>query len=177
MRRFAGMLVLVVLAAGALAGTALAKEGGVELSSTPAGKQTGEPWTPMLTLVDGTPELLAQAKPGVTVRNVDTGEEATFRARPTADPHAYTVRVVFSSEGWWVVEAYDGITGRAYEFGGQYLITAPKSAAPIGGAPTRSAPEGGSFPIWPTALGGSLLLLAAAGAAVFLRRQRLGLSS
>jgi hypothetical protein len=177
MRRFVGMLVLTVLAAATLAGTAVAKEGGVELSSTPAGWNSGDPWTPTLTLIDGSPEMLAQAKPGVSIRNTDTGRRLTFPARPTADPHRYTATVVFPDPGWWIVETYDGITNRNYTVGaGQYLITAPKSGTPIAGLPAKRAPEGGSFPIWPAATGGALLFLAAVGAALFLRRQRLRLS-
>ena len=176
MRRFVGLLVLTALAAGALAGAALAKEGGVELSSTPAGKHPGDPWTPQLMLIGDSPEMLAQAKPGVTIRNTDTGAEATFRGKATGDPHVYSVRVVFPSEGWYTVEAFDGATGRAYDIGGQFLIANPDSGAPVAGAPSRGAPEGGSFPVWPAAGGGAALLLAAVGAALFLRRQRLGLS-
>ncbi len=177
MRRFAGMLVLIVLAAAALAGTAMAKEGGIELSSTPAGTKPGEPWTPTLTLIDGSPELLAQVKPGISIRNTDTGERLTFPAKPTKDPQQYAARVVFPNAGWWMVEAYDGVTGRSYTVGaGQYLIEDPKSTTPTGGITGRGAPEGGSFPIWPAAAGGSALFLAAVGAALFLRGRRLGLS-
>lgn len=176
MRRFAGLLLLTALAAGVLAGAALAKEGGVELSSTPAGKHPGDPWTPQLTLIGDAEGLLAQARPGVTIRNVDTGAEATFTGMATADPHTYSVRVVFPSEGWYTVEAFDGVTGRAYQVGGEFLIANPDSGAPVAGTPSRSIPEGGSFPVWPAAGGGALLVLAAVGAALFLRRQRLGLS-
>jgi hypothetical protein len=176
MRRFAGLLVLTFVAAGVLAGAAMAKEGGIELSSTPAGTKPGDPWTPTLTLVGGSPELLAQARPGVAIRNVGTAERLEFPAKATKDPHQYSVRVVFPHEGWWIVEGYDGVSGRSYTFGGQYYIAAPGSEAPTAGISSRRASEGGSFPIWPTAAGGSALLLAAVGAALFLRRQRLGLS-
>jgi hypothetical protein len=177
MRRFAGLLVLAVVTAGVLAGAATAKEGGVELSSTPAGMKPGDPWTPTLSLIGGSPEMLAQARPGIAIRNVDTGQRLDFRAKPTARPGRYSVEVVFPQEGWYVVEAYDGVTGRSYAVGGgQYYIAAPKSGLPTGGTTSRQAPEGASFPIWPTAAGGAALLLAAAGAAFFLRRQRFGLS-
>jgi hypothetical protein len=174
MRRFLGVLVLTALAAGVLSGAALAKEGGVELSSTPVGKGPGAPWTPTLHLIRGAPELLAQAKPGVTIRNVDTGERLTFSAESTADPRVYDVRVVFPEEGWYRVEAFDGVSGRSYEIGGQWLIDSPEGTA-VPAARTASGDES-SFPIWPAAAGSAALLLAAVGAAFFLRRQRLRLS-
>ena len=176
MRRFAGLLVLVLVVAGVLAGTAMAKEGGVELSSMPGGTKPGDPWTPTLTLVGGSPELLAQARPGVAIRELDTGKRYTFAAEPTSDPHRYSVSVVFPHAGWYTVEAYDGVSGRSYTVGGQVYIAAPESGAPKAAIPPRRAGEGGSFPIWPAAAGGSALFLAAVGAALFLRRQRLGLS-
>jgi hypothetical protein len=44
MRRFLTVLALALIALGALSGTAAAKEGGVELSSTPVGKGPGDHW-------------------------------------------------------------------------------------------------------------------------------------
>jgi hypothetical protein len=175
MRRLLSVLVLSVLAAGAVSGAALAKEGGVELSSTPVGKAPDEPWTPTLRLVERSPELLAQAKPGIAVRNVETGERLAFDARPSDNPRIYDVRVVFPEPGWYTVEAYDGITGRAYEIGGQWLIEAPDAASAPVGPPKPTAREG-SFPVWPVAAGGAALFLAALGAGLFFGRQRLGLS-
>jgi hypothetical protein len=177
MRRFAGLFVLAAVVAAVLAGAAMAKEGGVELSSTPAGTKPGDPWTPTLTLVGGSAEQLAQAQPGVAIRAADTGERLEFPAKPTGDPQQFAARVVFPHEGWWIVEAYDGATGRSYTVGGgQYFIAAPDSEAPTAGIAGRKTSEGGSFPIWPAAAGGSALFLAAVGAALFFRRQRLGLS-
>jgi hypothetical protein len=72
MGRLLGVLSLAVLAAGVLSGAALAKEMGVELSSTPAGIEPGEPWTPTLYLLAGPPELFADAKPGVRIQNIET---------------------------------------------------------------------------------------------------------
>jgi hypothetical protein len=176
MRRFLGVLVLAALAAGVLSGAALAKEKGVELSSTPVGLEPGEPWTPKLFLLAGPPELFADAQPGVTIRNVETGERRTFPARPTNVPLEYDVRVVFPEAGWYTVEAFGNEDGRSYPIGGQWLVDAP-NAAPGPAAPAPAAGDESPFPVWPVAAGGSLLLLLlAAGAALLLRRQRLGLS-
>ena len=175
MRRFLGVLVLTALAAGVLSGAALAKEKGVELSSTPVGLEPGEPWTPKLFLVAGPPELFADAEPGVTIRNVETGERTTFRARPTNVPLEYDIRVVFPEAGWYTVEAFGIDNGRSYPIGGQWLVDAP-DAAPGPAAPAPAAADESPFPLWPVAAGGSALLLLAAGAALLLRRQRLGLS-
>jgi hypothetical protein len=177
MTRVAAVLVLAVVAAGVLAGAAPAKEGGVELNSTPAGMKPGDPWTPTMTLIGGSRELLAQADPGIAIRDVDTGERLTFPAKPTGDPGRFTAEVVFPRAGWWIVEAYDGVTGRSYTVGGgQYYIADSTSGVPTAGIGSKKASTDGSFPIWPAAAGGSALFLAAIGAALFLRRQRLGLS-
>ena len=172
MRRFLTVLALALIAIGVLSGTAAAKEGGVELSSTPAGTKPGDPWTPTLTLVEGAPELLAQAKPGIVIRNVDSGEQTRFQATSTDDPSSFTVRVVFPEAGWWTVEAFDGITGRSYPIGGQWFIQGPEAVAPAPGPPARDS----SFPLWPAVAGSIAFLVAAAGAALLFRRQRFGLS-
>jgi hypothetical protein len=172
MRRVLTVFALALLAVGALSGTAAAKEGIAELSSTPAGTEPGEPWTPTI-LVVGSPEALAQAKPAVVIENVDSGERIRYEARPTDDPMAFTVEVVFPEEGWWTVAAFDGITGRAYPVGGQWLIEGPQAAPP---AVTPAAGDRSSFPVWPAVAGGIAVLLAAAGAALLFRRQRFGLS-
>jgi hypothetical protein len=177
MRRFGLLLVTMLVAAGVLVPTALAKEGGVELSSTPVGMNPGDPWTPQIQLVEGSPELLAAAKPGVTIRDVDNGDELTFRATRTSDPQVWDVRVVFPEPGWYVVESFDGITGRTYPLSGQWLVQAPT----VGGGgtnPARTVPVGGSFPVWPFAAGGAVLvaLAAAVAAALAHRRRRPALS-
>lgn len=176
MRRFVGTLFIALVAAAVLSGTAPAKEGGVELSSTPVGMSSGDPWTPELRLIEGAPELLAQAKPGITIRNADNGATRTFDATSTADPQVWNVRVVFPSGGWWVVEAFDGATGRSYPIGGQWLIAEPKGGSAPPAPSSDGTAAGGSFPVWPVTGGALGFLFAAVGAALFLRRQRFGLS-
>jgi hypothetical protein len=168
MRRFLAVLALGVLAACVLAGAALAKEGGVELASLPVGVKPGEPWATTLRLVEGTPDMLAAAEPGVTIRNRKTGKELRFPARPTADPREYYVRVVFPGGGLWTVEAYDGVSGRSYVAGGGHFFVDGPARLPV---TRRASPLVAGFPLWPTA-GGSLgFVLAAGGAALFLRRR------
>ncbi|HEX2044277.1 MAG TPA: hypothetical protein VHF23_01475 [Gaiellaceae bacterium] len=170
MRTLVTVLSLTALAAATLAGTATAKEGGVEVASLPLGLEAGEPWSTTLRLVEGAPAELAAARPGITIEHGETGRALTFAARPTADPRRYEVRVVFPDGGLWTVEAYDGVTGRSYSVGGGRFFVDEPSAAP---AATRSASEDGGWPIWPAALGGGLgLVLPAAGAALLVRRRR-----
>jgi hypothetical protein len=172
MRRSLIMFSLVTIAATALAGPAAAKEGGIELASVPTGVDPGEPWGTTLRLVGGDDAMLAQAKPGVIIQNVDTGQRVDFPARPSADPRAFYVRLVFPGGGWWTLEAYDGVTGRSQTIGeGQFYVDGPANLPVVGGSPT-----GDGFPVWPAVGAGLTLLLAAAGAAFALRRQRLGLS-
>ena len=172
MPRMLIMLSLVAVAASALAGPAVAKEGGIELGSLPTGVGPGEPWGTNLRLVGGDAEMLAQAKPGVIIQNMDTGQQVNFPARPSADPREYYVRLVFPGGGWWTLEAYDGVTGRSQTVGsGQFFVDGPANLPVV----SAGAADGG-FPVWPSVGGGLALLLGAAGAALFLRRQRLGLS-
>jgi hypothetical protein len=175
MRRTVTIFMLALLTAAALSTSALAKEGGVELSSTPVGTSPGEPWTPNLILIDGSPELVAQARPGIQITNLDTGQRIDYTAKPLTKDGVYTVRVVFPEAGTWSYSAYDGVTGRMYEFPA-VEITGP-AAAPTTKAPgvAAKAPSsaGGGFPVWPLAVGLSALGLAAAGALVYARHRHL----
>jgi hypothetical protein len=176
MRRTVTVFMLALVTAAALSTAALAKKGGVELSSTPIGTKPGDPWITSLTLMDGTPEMLAQAKPGIQITNLDTGRQIDYPAQPLAkDKGAYTVRVVFPEAGTWAYSAYDGVTGRMYEFPA-VEITGP-AAAPTAKtpAPTAKAPSsaGGGFPVWPLVAGLSAFALASAAAAVIIRRRQL----
>ncbi len=149
MRRTVTIFMLALLAAAALSTAALAKEGGVELSSVPTGINPGEPWTTDLVLVDGTPELLAQAKPGIQITSLDTGEQIDYPAAPGKGDGVYTVDVVFPEAGTWAYSAYDGVTGRMYEFPA-VEITGPTVVAKPPVAATKSpSSAGGTFPVWP----------------------------
>src|SRR5919106_1827967 len=168
MRRTVTIFTLALLAAAALSTAALAKEGGVELSSVPTGINPGEPWTTDLVLVHGTPELLAQAKPGIQITNLDTGQRIDYPAAPGKGEGVYVVDVVFPEAGTWAYSAYDGVTGRMYDFPA-VEITGP-AAAPTVKTPaaTAKAPSsaGDGFPVWPLVAGLSVFALAAAAAVV-----------
>ena len=167
MRRFGISFLLAAVAAAALTAGASAKEGGLELSSAPFGTKPGEPWTPRLLLIEGAPEVLAQPRPGVTIRSLASGETIDFRARPTGKPGVYELRVVFPHEGRWTVEAYDGVTGSSYDFFGPVRIVGPE---PVAAVPPAAPPEG-SFPVLPL-VGCLALLCALGGAAVLVARAR-----
>ena len=170
MRRVLLVLAFALLAAGAFGANAFAKEGGVELSSTPAGLGPGDPWTPTLTLIDVDGRLPANAKPGITIRSLEGGETIDYRAAPTETPGVYSVRVVFPSAGRWEYSAYDGVTGRLYEYP-PTTIVAPQAALPAVPPAPRQQGEG-AFPLWPLlgGLGGAALL--ALGAVVAIRSGR-----
>jgi hypothetical protein len=174
MRRTVTVFMLALVTAAALGTAALAKEGGVELSSVPTGKSPGEPWITNLFLIDGSPEMLAQAKPGIQVTNLDTGTQIDYPAEALAKGKGdYTVRVVFPEAGTWVYSAYDGVTGRMYDFPA-VEITGP-AAAPTVKAPAAKAPSsaGDGFPVWPLIAGLSAFALASAAAVVIIRRRQL----
>jgi hypothetical protein len=173
MRRTVTIFMLALLAAAALSTAALAKEGGVELSSVPTGINPGEPWTTDLVLVDGSPEMLAQAKPGIQVTNLDTGQRIDYPAAPGKGEGVYVVDVVFPEAGTWAYSAYDGVTGFMYDFPA-VEITGPSvlNKPPVATAKAPSSAEG-SFPVWALVGGLCAFAAASAGAALLIRRRQL----
>ena len=174
MRRLTtGLLLLLV--AGALTGTAAAKEAMVELGSTPAGLGPGDPWhLGIQVLAD--PGALAKTDPPVVTIRDSTGERTRFPAATLGtEPGKYTVTVVFPEAGTWSYEVYDSATGRTYEY--DPVVIEEPALAPAGGGsvdpqPVAAATSDDNFPLWPV-LGGSFgLALLAAGLTVFLRRHR-----
>ncbi|MBA2615178.1 MAG: hypothetical protein H0U90_05265, partial [Actinobacteria bacterium] len=133
MRRFLTSLLLVALAAAALATAALAKEMSVSLATGPPTMDAGEPWNAKL-LVHGVPEMLAQATPGMTFRNNDSGQTKSFDAKATGrrapdGQLIYRVRVVLP-EGLWEWGLTDSVTERLYEGGVVRVGEPPLEAAP-----------------------------------------------
>lgn len=163
-------LALGLVAVAALAPAALAKDGGVELSSTPYGTPPGGTWTTGLTVIDLNGRLPASAKPTIEVTNLDTGSRTVFAAEPTGTRGRYTVDVVFPAPGRYAYTATDGFTDREYTFP-PVRIVGTGSAVPV-----PSAGGDGSFPVWAPVVGGIALLLVAGGAGAYARRRRLGLS-
>lgn len=165
MRRFLAMLSLAALGAGALAGAALAKEGGLQLASLPVGVEVGEPWRTTILLHGDVPV----DDPGLRIHHVETGRALTFTAKPTQNPYVYPVEVVFPESGHWNLEAFGSIDGRAYAVeAGPFRI----AGTPMAEAPSQAATVSAGFPVWPAVGGGlGLALPAAAGAALFRRRR------
>lgn len=177
MRRLLSATILVLLAAAALATAASAKEMSVSLGSGPPADPPGPggTWTADL-LVHGEPDILSQATPGISIRNTDSGDTETYAGKPTGKKAPdgqllYRVNVVFPSEGLWRYSLNDGVTDREYE-GGTIQIGEPAVAPPSQPEVVSPASEGAPLPVWPFALGGSLLLLGAAGAAFAIRHRR-----
>jgi hypothetical protein len=174
MRRTVTVFMLALVTAAALATAALAKEGGVELSSTPAGTNAGDPWTTNLTLIDGTPELLAQARPGIQITHLDTGRQIDYAAEPLGKGTGlYTVRVVFPEAGTWSYSAYDGVTGRMYEFPAVEITEPSATAKPPAATPKAPSSAEGGFPLWPLIAGLSAFALGSAAAGLIIRRRQL----
>lgn len=164
MRRLA-LMSLAALAALALTGAASAKEGGIELASLPVGVGSGEPWETTIRLLGDVPA----GEPGVRIRHVETGRTLTFTATTTKHPKRYAVRVVFPERGFWTVEAFGSVSGRAYTVGpGQFFVAGPEPAR----VSARNDAASAGFPVWPTLGGGLGLLLPAVGTALVLRRRR-----
>ena len=170
MRRSLIALALGIIAAAALASSALAKEGGVELSSTPFGTPPGGTWTTTVTLIDDGGQFPVNPKPTITVTNLGTGEEQIFNGRAATVPNTFVVDVVFPTAGRYSYAVSDGVTDREYTYPPVRIVGASTAV------PVPSSGGDGSFPVWAPVAGGIALLLGAAGAALYARRRRLGLS-
>lgn len=174
MRRSLIALTLALAAAAALASAAFAKEGGVELSSTPFGMKPGEPWSGTLTVI-GDPGLLAHAKPSITATNLDTGVAQTFdmvapaKIPTTSESRSWVFQVTFPEPGRYAYKVSDGVTDREYAY-------PPVRIVGSGAAVPLPVAAGNSFPLWAAIAGSFALLLAAAGGGFYVRRRRFGLS-
>jgi hypothetical protein len=167
MRRLLLVFALAALAAAAVTTAAVAKEGGVELSSTPFGLGPGDPWNGTLTVyaLEGS---TADFNPSITIRNLDTGATETFAAQPAKAPpspeaQSFAFTVVFPTEGRYRYTAADGVTDREYEFPIVRIVGSSNAVPAPGGAASDGT---GGFPVWP--LVGSLLGAMALGLAAFL---------
>jgi len=168
MRRLFLVLALALLAAAALSASALAKEGGVELSSTPFGIDPGDPWSGTLTVFSEN-GLSGKTSPSISIRNLGTGETKTFNTKPakiptTAHSSSYVFQVVFPTAGRYRYTARDGVTDREYNF--PIVQIGDPSAAPVV-KPGAGIDENG-FPVWPLlgGLSGAVLLALAAFVAI-----------
>ena len=170
MRRLLFVFALTAVGAAVLATGAFAKEGGVELSSTPFGLGPGDPWNGTLTVFseDGS---TAVASPTITIRNLDTGETQTFAAKPAKVPAAETTQsfrfeAVFPTAGRYRYTVSDGVSDREYEF--PIVRIVGDSPVPISGPP---AGDTSGFPVWPL-VGGLAGAAALALAGLALRSRR-----
>ena len=112
-------------------------------------------------LVDGTPEMLAQAKPGSRSPISTPAEQIDYPAAPGKGDGIYTVDVVFPEAGTWAYSAYDGVTGRMYEFPA-VEITGPSVLEEAAGRGNEGSElRGGTFPVWPLVGGLAAFALAA----------------
>ena len=170
MRRSLITFGLGILVAAALASSALAKEGGVELSSTPFGTPPGGTWSTGLALIDVNGRLPADAKPTLELTNLDTGGRTVIAAKSTGQIGQYTLDVIFPTAGRYSYTVTDGFTDREYTYPPVRIV----GSDPV--VPVPSSGGEGSFPVWAPLVGGIALLLAAGGAALFARRRRFGLS-
>jgi len=172
MRRLLMIFALMAVAAAAVAATAAAKEGGVELSSTPFGKGPGDTWRGTLTVF--APEgLTEELSPSITIRNLETGETQTFAAQPakvptTPEAQAFVFEVIFPTEGRYRYTATDGVTDREYAFPVVRIVDA--EATPVLGPAARVSE--GAFPVWPLVGGLAGAATLALGALLAIRRAR-----
>ena len=157
-------LILGSFLVAALVPVGVASAGGwatAGVSPPPDGLSGGDTWNAQVTILQHGVTPLSGVEPTLTIRN-GSGKAITFPAKPTGKPGVYVARVKFPSDGNWRYEVYDGF--------GQYGGAKTHTFAPI----TVGSAGGGesSFPLVPSLGGVGLALLAAAGLAFLIRRQR-----
>jgi hypothetical protein len=171
MRRLLLVFALAALGTAALATGAFAKEGGVELSSTPFGLGPGDPWNGTLTVFSADEAALnLKERPSISILNLDTGETQTFPTRPakvptTAHSQSFLFEVTFPTAGRYRYTASDGISDREYDF--PIVRIVGDAPVPIAGPP---AGDTSGFPVWP--LVGGLAGAAALALAVLAVRSK-----
>ena len=107
MRRLLLTLALVALAAPA---SALAGGWATAGLSPPDGVGAGDTWNADVRILQHGMTPLAGVIPTVTIRNVATGKEKTFTAKPTGEVGVYRAKVIFPAAGKYSYKVYDGFT-------------------------------------------------------------------
>ena len=166
--RCAIVICVGVLVAGS-AGTALAKEANLTLSSPPGVGSAGsgtpdDPWTGTIrvTADEGVPASeIALHRPHISLIDTVSGASRSVATTATGTAGVFRFSVVFPAQGRWRYAVVDGLTSRAYQFG-----PAPTVAAGSGGDSTADG-----TPAWPFGIAAALL---AAGAAMGLTLRRRG---
>jgi len=107
MRRLLLTVALVALAAPA---SALAGGWATAGLSPPEGVGAGDTWNADVKILQHGRTPLAGVSPTVTIRNVATGNEKTFTAKPTGEIGVYRAKVVFPTAGKYSYKVYHGFT-------------------------------------------------------------------
>lgn len=154
------MRTLLTLTLVALALPAAAAAGGFAtagLGPPPDGTAPGDTWRAEITIKAHGVTPMDGLRPALTIRGPET---RTFSAKPAGRPGLYVAEVVFPTAGSYRYEVMDGYAGQVHTF------------APVAiGVPPVPGGGGGGFPAWaiaPIVAGGAI---AAALAALVLRRR------
>jgi hypothetical protein len=162
-------VIVAVTAAVSLALAGAAAGGGfatVQMSAYPGDAKPGEPWDVDLTVLQHGVRPLAGLRPIFRIRNVRTGEERSFVARPTAGRGVYRASVVFPSAGRWDYEISDGF-GATHTYAPVAIGEGAPAAVPrVGGQTDDGAATAG------IALGTFALVVALMSTFALARRQR-----
>jgi hypothetical protein len=129
----------------------------------PAGLPAGSPWDVDVTIMQHGVTPLTGITPAVVV-HLPGGGEKRFTATGTAKPGVYRAKVVFPKAGSYRYTVDDGFTNALPHEFPPVRIGAAAASAPAPAGPD----DGGGMPLWAFVLAG-LVLLAAAGAGLWLR--------
>ncbi len=156
MRYLITLAVLVV----ALTASSAASAGGwatVELSALPTGIDAGDTWTARFTVLRHGVTPTDGAEPSLTIVHPETSERSTFEAVPAGETGVYEAAVVFPEAGTWRFEIDNGLVAT----GDGMSQTTTFDPVTISAASDGGGSDGGDGLLFPGALAGLLLALAA----------------
>jgi hypothetical protein len=158
--------IVIATAAASLGLAGAAAAGGwatVKMSAYPGNAEPGKPWNVDLTVLQHGVRPLAGVRPVFRIRSLQTGEERSFPAAPTATRGVYRASVVFPGRARWDYEIDDGF-GQTHTYA-PVVIGEPAPAA-------RGAQGDGGPATIGIALGAFGVVAAALAVLVLARRQR-----
>lgn len=112
-----GLIASAILLLSAQSVLAWPNDATVQLSSTPAGTTTGQPWDVDISFMSLGQRITAGGlEPVITIREEATGRQLSFTATGTEQAGIYHAQVVFPTEGNWTYTVSPNRYGPFFQF-------------------------------------------------------------